>query len=185
MGRRWQEFKDKCEAMVESVLSPETSTEPEPAPTPSVPMRAYRQEPLNEYQRRDLLELVNSPGYEVLLDLHESTLEGFITSLVETPAEKQDEVLALHKLVHAGYLYNRSVQQQVETYRQIEEGRFAEAQELKDELARQAADPLSDETTFNKVLNPIYVPEAKPPKPLRPATRVRETPLDKMLKSSM
>lgn len=146
-------------------------------------MRAYRQEPLSDYQRKDLLEIVNLPGYEVLLDLHESTLEGFITFLVETPPEDSIKVLAMHKICHAGYLFNRSVQQQVEAYKRIEEAEEQEAKEIKAALAARSGDPLEDEATLNKVLNPIFVTEPRPPK-AKFVRRVPESPLDTMLKGT-
>ena len=145
-------------------------------------MRAYRQEVLSDYQRKDLLEIVNLPGYEVLLDLHESTLEGFITFMVETPPEEEQKVLAMHKICHAGYLFNRSVQQQVEVYKRIEDAENKEARELKAMLEARTGDPLADENTFNKVLNPIYTPEPPPERP-KVIRKTAETPLDTMLKS--
>ena len=182
MGRLWEKFQDKVSDFIAG------STQPEPAPSqpepPPPPMRAYRQEGLSEYQRKDLMEVVNLPGYEVLLDLHESTLEGFITYLVETPPEGNDKrVLDLHKLVHAGYLFNRSVQKQVEAYRRIEEDGEQEAKEIRAALAARSGDPLEDTNTLNKVLNPIYAPEPQPTK-VKVVRRTSESPLDMMLKST-
>jgi hypothetical protein len=180
MGRLWESFKEKCEELI----SPQKPAEPTPAPEAvRIPMRAYRQEALSDYQRKDLLEIVNLPGYEVLLDLHESTLEGFITFLVETPPEEEKKVLAMHKVCHAGYLFNRSVQQQVEVYKRIEDAENKEAKELKAMLEKRTGDPLADEDTLNKVLNPIYVSETQPDRP-KFKRKVAETPLDTMLRES-
>jgi hypothetical protein len=178
MGRLWAKFQEKI-----SGLASEKTPEPVKLPAPPAPpMRAYRHEILNEEQRRDLMEIVNLPGYEVLLDLHESTLEGFITHLVETAPWETEKVLALHKLVHSGYLFNRSVQQQVSVYKQLDEAENAEAREMQAALVRQTSDPLSDGTTLNKVLNPLYVPEPPPPKPVVVHPK-QVSPLDTMLKS--
>ena len=182
MGKRWQDFQDKVSDFIAGPAQVEPA--PQQPETPPQPMRAYRQEELSDYQRKDLMEIVNLPGYEVLLDLHESTLEGFITYLVETPPEGNDKrILDLHKLVHAGYLFNRSVQKQVEAYKRIEEAEEQEAKEIKAALAARSGDPLEDTNTLNKVLNPIYVPEPQPPK-AKFVRRVPETPLDAMLKAS-
>ena len=146
MGRLWERFKNKCEELVATpapltiIEAPDLPSPPEPA----APMRAYREEALSDNQRRDLLAVVNEPGYEVLLDLHESTLEGFITYLVETPVEDEKKVLALHKLCHGGYLFNRSVMKQVEAYKQIEYAENAEALAIKAALKTRSGDPLSD-----------------------------------------
>ena len=182
MGRLWEKFQDKVSDFITGSNTPEPApSQPEPPPPP---MRAYRQEELSDYQRKDLMEIVNLPGYEVLLDLHESTLEGFITYLVETAPEGNDKrVLDLHKLFHAGYLFNRSVQKQVEAYRRIEEAEEQEAKEIKAALAARSGDPLEDEATLNKVLNPIFVPDPRPPK-AKFVRRVPESLLDTMLKGT-
>ena len=178
MGRLWESFKDKCE---ELVSTPAPIVTPEVVLTPPAPMRAYRDEALSDNQRHDLLAIVNEPGYEVLLDLHESTLEGFITYLVETPVEDEKKVLALHKLCHAGYLFNRSVMKQVEAYKTIEYAENSEALAIKAAMKPQSGDPLLDLDILKKVLDPTY---STPPTELKPKpSRNTDSPLDTMLNS--
>ena len=179
MGKLWDRFQDRLSEFVEGPPTPIVA----PAVDPPVveKFRSWRDEPISEYQRRDLLSIVDEPGYEVLMDLHESTLEGFITYLVETPVEDEKKVLALHKLCHAGYLYNRSVMQQVAAYKQIADTENAEAMAIKAAMRTRSGDPLEDFDTLRRVLDPIHVTE--PPLPKQRQSKNTESPMETMLQS--
>jgi hypothetical protein len=177
MGRLWDSFQEKISTVFKPLL-PKKESEVE-----QKPMRAWRNELLNEHQRHDLIETVNSPGYEVLQDLWESTLEGFITYLVELPPEEEKKVLAYHKLVHSLYLGRKSVDEQVKAYQLIEEDERRETEQVKKLLLGKAVgDPLENYDTLAKVLDPTHQPEPNIGHQVIPKhVREDKTPMDKML----
>jgi len=77
MGRLWDSFQDK---FTEMFSKPVLATKEEPEPEQKS-MRTWRAEKLNDRQRRDLIDTVNSPGYDVLQDLQESTMKASLLIL--------------------------------------------------------------------------------------------------------
>jgi hypothetical protein len=182
MGRLWDSFQDKFTEMFSKPVLEKKDEVSEPE---QKPMRAWRNEKLNERQRRDLIDTVNSPGYDVLQDLQEYTMEGFITYLVELPPEDEEKILAYHKLVHALYLTRKSIDQQVQAYQLIEEDDRRETEEVKQLLiGKMRSDPLENYDALAKLLDPTHQPEplGLSHKIVVPKRRSEpETPLDVML----
>jgi hypothetical protein len=178
MGKLWDRFKDKLAEMAEN-----QNVTVEMVPAQQKPMRSWRNELLSDEQRRDLEEVVNLPGYEVLQDLGENVLEGFITYLVQLDPSETQKVLAAHKLVHAGYLFQKSVQTQVSAYMELAKAENEEAAELKAALLPPSGNPLDNQDRLAKLLNPIHVPTQEVSKELTAKQkRIIERPLDTMLK---
>jgi uncharacterized protein (UPF0297 family) len=174
MGKLWDQFKEKCEAL--------TGATPVVEEKKFTPARTWKNELLSNQQREDLEETVNTPGYEVLQDLGENTLEGFLTYLMQLDPADEKAVLAAHNIVHAGYLYQRSVQSQVQAYMQLNRAEREEAAELKRLLSPipEGDNPLENYDRLAKVLDPIHVPQANPVTE-KPAKQTQKTPLDVML----
>lgn len=182
MGKRWESFQGKVLDFLEG-----------PGPTPPTaekpglkavqnPMRPWRNEMLTKPQMQDLEETANTPGYEVLQDLWASTLEGFITFLVELDPSDSDKILAYHKVVHGLHLGIKSVNAQVNGYAQLLQAEREEAEALKAVLDVQyGSDPLKNTEVLNRLLNPIHQPT--PPEPRQRVQKGKvETPLDTMLR---
>ena len=175
MGRLWNSFKEKLSGMTEEV-------KPVVAPLQITPMRSWKNELLSDEQRRDLEEVVNLPGYEVLQDLAENVLEGFVTFLVQLSPEDPSKVLKAHEMVHAGYLYNKSIQTQVAAYMALAKAELDEAKEIKAALLPLEGDPLENSDRMAKLLNPLHVPQLPSQELTAKQRRVVERPLDTMLK---
>jgi hypothetical protein len=127
---------------------------------------------------------VNAQGYEVLQSLWDSTLEGFITYLVELPPEDSQKILASHKIVHGLYLGIKSVNAQVNGYMQLLTAEKEEAVALQKALGlKYGDDPLENTEVLNKLLNPIYQPQAREPRTVRALKEPTVTVLDKMLEA--
>ena len=183
MGRRWEKFKEIVDGAVQG-MTMAAGIPAEDEPEQLEPMRSWKMEMLNDRQRQDLEEVVNLPGYEVLRDLYECALEGFITNLVETSPEDWEKVRERHRLVHAAYLFNKSVEKQVAVYMKMAEAENEELRVMKTALAQPVGDPLQNIKVLNKVLNPIHQEEAPPPSEktrLRATKSILPTPMDEML----
>ena len=184
MGK-WREFQDKLE---EFGNRPNPLVIPDPEPlvpkVPEPPMRSWRQELLNKSQMQDLEDTVNSPGYEVLQDLWESTLEGFVTFLVELDTADDKKILDAHKIVHGLHLGIKSINAQVNGYAQLLQAEREESAALTKALNPEyGSDPLENTDILGKLLNPIHQSAQKETLPLRAHKTAVETPLDKMLRA--
>lgn len=177
----WQDFKVKCLGFV-----PEAKEEPtvESKPPKVEINRAWRNTLLSDEQRLDLEDTVNTPGYEALQDLMENTLEGFVTHLIETDPADEKKVLAAQKLVHAGYLFKKSIETQVGVYLALNRADVEEASEMERLLNPENNVPnLDNLETLSKLLDPTHVSKPKAQDTTKPPVRQRPTtPLDEMLK---
>ena len=183
MGKRWEKFKEIVDGAVKG-MTMAAGVPAQDEPEQLEPMRSWKMEMLNERQREDLEEVVNLPGYEVLRDLYECALEGFITNLVETSPEDKKKVRELHRLVHAAYLFNKSVERQVAVYIKMAEAENEELRAIKAALAQPTGDPLQNIRVLNRVLNPIHQDDNPPPSEkarLRATKSILPTPMDEML----
>jgi hypothetical protein len=183
MGKLWDRFHDWAKSLID--VPPMTMDK---SPVPELKMRTWRNEMLSDHQRYDLIATVNSPGWNVVEDLMESTMEGFITHLVELPPEEEKKVLKYHSLVHSAYLFRKSLEAQIAVYEQLDAADQAEALEIKEQLRAinsPTEDPIENIEALNRLRDPLYAKQ--PPSEEKPTVilpDVKTTPMDEMLKQA-
>jgi hypothetical protein len=166
MGKLFNDFRTKFANAIAPTEPVAVKEEPVQELQPrSTIKRAYSAEPLSPEQRDELEEIMGMPGWEVLKTIHERTAEGFVSTLVETPADDEKAVLARHKLVNAAWIFFESVQRQCAFEVGINREARAQMKEIADLLKEPKMPDLNDPDTLNRLLDPLYRPDEEPVSP--------------------
>lgn len=188
MGKRWDRFVNnfgsRLDEKPEDFNVPAAVTvDPEPEQEPRFEIkRAYTADPISNDQRRDLAEVREMAGYDVLRIIMERTAEGFVSTLVQTNPKHTEDVLTYHKLAYAAWRYYESFQRQVDYEVSIDAGNRKEQQDLDAVLRGPKMPDLNDPATLNRLLNPLYVAPEEETETIRPEAKPKkETPLEIML----
>lgn len=152
MGSLWEKFKSEWSSAEMPSIVPKV----EP-PTKAKISRAYTMEQLSSEQRQDLEDLFNSDGYEVLQILMQRACEGFTTALLETDPADDKRVLAAHRVAHSAWLFNRSIEKQIEIELELLKAEKLEDRELEKILRKVMVMPdLNDPDVLASVLDATY-----------------------------